>query len=76
MVERTETKGEGSRKAAAVRKQGASRPQPKYPMVFKYVNRRVGQARCSTQVFVVSRHVFASANLLLPVLTASRPLSK
>jgi len=39
----------GGRKPARVRKQGVSCPQQKCLKVFKYVNRRVGRARCSTQ---------------------------
>jgi len=41
--------------------QGASCLQPKYLKVFKYMNRRVGRARCSTQVFAlwVSQDIFS-----------------
>jgi len=35
-------------------KQGVSCPQPKYLKLFKYVNRRIGRSRCSTQVFALS----------------------
>ena len=42
-------------KAAGVRKQGESCPhQPKNLKVFRYINRKVGQARCSAQVFALS----------------------
>jgi len=52
VVERAQARGEGGRKSARVRRQGESCPDPKYLKVFKYMNRRVGRARCFTQVLL------------------------
>ena len=52
MVERARAKGEEGRKPARVRRQGESCPDTKYLKVFKYMNRRVGRARCSTQLLL------------------------
>ena len=44
VIERARAKGEGGRKPAGVREQGASCPQLRYMKVFRYVSKKVGLA--------------------------------